>query len=248
MYYDAPGSRRQSVTSRVCDGLSESSPAVSDREVSASSLEGGSPQQLIGPFATYPAFLSSTLVHSNGSVDSLTNTTSANCSSRSPQELLQDLPDSDSTQDAQSSAPGFRQTPSSDLSYAHECELCHVCFEDIEQLMDHLMSNHSDGSSYFCGRPGCKMFKSRKDFKRHLTSTSTHSRSHFRCRCGHSFPRRENFRNHFKERCKAVGPTYPYACSCGHLERNKNLPESRAQFEAHFEQCGKGKPGRRKKT
>lgn len=248
MYYDAPGSRPRSETSKVCDGLSELSPAVYDREVSASSLEGGSPQLLIVPFATYPTFLSSTLLPSNGFVDSLTNTKSVNCSSSSPNELLQALPDSDSAQDAQSSPSSSRRTPSSDLSYAHECELCHVWFEDIEQLMDHMMLNHSDCSSYFCGRPGCKKFKSRKDFKRHLTSTSTHSRAHFRCRCGHSFPRRENFRNHFKERCKAVGPTYPYACSCGYLERNKNQPESRAQFEAHFEQCGKGKPGRRKKT
>lgn len=248
MYYDAPGLRRQSETSRVCDSLSDSSPAVSDREVSASSLEGGSPQQLIVPFAKYSAFQSSTLLPTNGFADSFTTKISTSCSSSSPRELLQILPDSVSAQDAQSSTSS-RQTPSSDLSYAHQCELCHVYLEDIEQLMDHMIAYHSESSSFFCGRLGCKKFKSRKDFKRHLTSTTTHSRFQFRCRCGHRFPRKENFRNHFRERCKPAGPAiYACACSCGHLERDKNDSESRAQFEAHFEQCGKGKPGRRKRT
>ncbi|KAI0859806.1 hypothetical protein F4860DRAFT_242211 [Xylaria cubensis] len=122
----------------------------------------------------------------------------------------------------------------------------------MDAVSDHLTVRHPETTSnsakpYFCGRQSCQVrFKSRKDFKRHLTSTPIHSRARWRCCCGRGFTRKDNFRKHYQEMtCEAANP-FRYMCSCGYAIDSRH-GNALTVFERHFNPCGKLSRGRPRK-
>ncbi|KAI0195900.1 hypothetical protein F4808DRAFT_326753 [Astrocystis sublimbata] len=143
------------------------------------------------------------------------------------------------------------QATSSSPRSAHACSICNEPQIDVDQLIEHLTIMHPEPSSntarrYFCGRQSCPRFKSRKDFKRHLTNTASHSHATWRCCCGFECTRKANFRKHYQEMACMPETPFAYVCSCGY-SIDSRTGNALAVFERHFNPCGRGARGRPRK-
>ncbi|KAI0532412.1 hypothetical protein GGR58DRAFT_523060 [Xylaria digitata] len=239
--------------SRARNGLDDSLPALSPRDASRpSSMDGdGSPQYTSSQQSVTPPSLSDLRQ------ETYTSNHDINLRSypvASPSIRLS--PTSSLDQDAPStSASSAGVTLSARALHARECNICHGLQSDVGQLIDHLASKHpgttpdplNPSRPYFCGRDGCPKIKSLRDFKRHLTRTAAHSQTMWRCRCGHRFHRKENFRNHFNQKACTAAEPYDYVCACGLFKVDSQQDNAIAIFEAHFSPCEKAQKGRPRK-
>ncbi|KAJ3540436.1 hypothetical protein NM208_g5067 [Fusarium decemcellulare] len=230
--YDAPSCDTAllghwKAASEQFDALSDGPSSVSDPDVSSDGFEGyDSPQYSLSPnpVSTPPL---------------VNNSDTADPSLRPNQRRSPSSSQSSSRYSSTPSSIGQSATPPQ-LQSRYACDHCPTSFDDVDQLIDHIQSLHSEPNAdptrlYYCGvcDPDTR-FKRRKDFRRHLTTTMRHSSESYRCRCGMLFRRKYIFRDHVKAlSCRGDDP---YICSCGQVVDYQ--PLAGRQMLNHIETCG----------
>ncbi|KAF2964374.1 hypothetical protein GQX73_g9210 [Xylaria multiplex] len=236
------------------NGPDESTSTISPRDTSRPDyMDGnGSPQNTLSQQSVIP--LSDFRQPApNHDIDRYPDPVASPLSHHSP--LTKPLSTSSLDQHAPStSAPRFT---SAGTPRTPEYGIRHELQSDVNQSSEHLVSEYPEPTpdplghprSYFCGRDGCPTFNNRRALERHLKTTPAHSQSLWRCPCGHESRRKDNFRIHLnkKQACEAAGP-HEYVCACGHFKVDSREHDSITTFKDHFERCGRGRKGRRRKA
>jgi hypothetical protein len=129
---------------------------------------------------------------------------------------------------------------SSQAAFANSCRpnsspqlgyLCRLCPGLVRQSVDlhinHIQARHrpenlDPSRPYQCYCRSRAQFKRRREFKRHLETTSEHRETisgslspTYRCRCGQPFTRKDKFLEHVRGNCTGG---LPYQCVCGPVE------------------------------
>lgn len=230
----------------MCASMNVQTPANTECDVTSDSGEGSdSPSQFSYSAIVPPLFL--TTSYSNEAISSVERFPTT--SSTTPPSTTGSSPSNAFDPHSHASLQATRQGSPLDGQTLKACELCHQQFNCSEQLADHLINEHPDLPNT-CGRKACPKEGrwKRRELIRHLDTAKAHRSSTtrvFRCRCNHTFVRREKFRDHFKKfTCKGDRGV---VCWCGIVTFDERMGNNRRVFEMHFEECMKGKRGRRRK-
>lgn len=230
----------------MCGGLSVPAPATTDRDVSFDSRNAFDLSSTGFSFSTIvPNYSPATSAFGGESStdDPLQTpgsyTTPSYAGSSPPHDLAPEKP----------SCPTARQGSLPTQLDFKFCEMCQEQFDGSLNLVNHLNNKHRDIPN-FCGQFSCKRKGrwNRRELIRHLNTTKAHQGSAtpvFRCRCKSTFTRKEKFRDHFKKlTCEGDEPV---VCRCGIFTFDCRNWSDVKGFNAHFEECGRGKRGRRPK-